>query len=83
MFELNKVFVIDHEIGWKRRRIKEAIYSNINNSINRRNDISEMWLPLLHEQSKQIKHDIEKRRRNKVRQVEEQDGDSGTEEEEK
>ena len=82
IFDLNKAFIIDHETRWKRRRIKEAIYSTVNNSINRRNEINEIWLPLLHDASTHIKHDIEKRRMKSLSKVEQQDGDSGTEEEE-
>ena len=44
-FDLTKAFVIDNETNWKKRRIKESIYSTINNSINRRDDINELWLP--------------------------------------
>jgi hypothetical protein len=82
MFDLNKAFVIDNEIGWKKRRIKEAIYSTINNSINRKDDINTLWLPLLHESSARIKSIIEIKSRSNAPSVEQQDGDSGTAEEE-
>jgi predicted GIY-YIG superfamily endonuclease len=82
MFDLNKAFVIDNEIGWKKRRIKEAIYSTINNSINRKDDINTLWLPLLNESSTRIKSIIEIKSRSNTPSVEQQDGDSGTAEEE-
>ena len=79
---MNKAFVIDNETGWKKRRIKETIYSTINNSINRRDDINVLWLPLLYESTSRIKSIIATKSQLNTPLVEQQDGDNGTEEEE-
>jgi hypothetical protein len=69
-FDLTKAFIIDNDISWKRRRIKESIYSTINNSINRHDNINELWLPLLYETSSKIKKNITMKGRNNISNVE-------------
>ena len=88
MFDPSKAFIIDNEIDRRKRRIKESIYSTINNAINRRDEIDNLWLPLLYERTTTIKNIIEMKRRtanalDSPYKVDEQDGDSGTEEENK
>ena len=57
-FNTASAIILEKEVNWKRRRIKEAIYSMINNSINRRNDIDPLWFPIIHEKSEPIKKKI-------------------------
>ncbi|CAF0966041.1 unnamed protein product [Rotaria sordida] len=42
-FNTNTAFIIDNEIDFKKRRIKESIYSIINDSINRHDQLDERW----------------------------------------
>jgi predicted GIY-YIG superfamily endonuclease len=84
MFNPKRAFVIDQEIDRRKRRIKEATYSTINNSINHRDEIDSAWLPLLHERTTTMKNiiGIKQRTFDRSNRTNEQDGDSGTEEEE-
>jgi hypothetical protein len=83
-FNTSSATIIEKEIDWKKRRLKEAIYSTINNSINRHDDIEELWLPILHENSEPIKKKIQYRQKLSQRKIDDtggQDGNSGTEDE--
>ena len=83
LFDTENAFIIDSEVNRHKRRVKEAIYSNINGSINRRDDIDKMWTPLLCETGQGIKNTIAIRQRTfqEAVSLNLQDGDSGTEEE--
>ena len=81
-FNPNEAFIIEQEVNRKKRRIKEAIHSIVNSSINHHDDIDRLWLPLLYASSTTIKSKTNtKRRINRSREMGVQDGDSGTEEE--
>ncbi|CAF3247150.1 unnamed protein product [Rotaria sp. Silwood2] len=83
-FDTTTAIAIEKETNWKRRRIKEAIYSTLNNSINKHDDIDAMWLPIILKNSKQIKKKIQykqKLRKEEIDDVVRQDGNSGTEDE--
>jgi hypothetical protein len=81
MFDPAKAFVISNEIDWRKRRLKEAIYSNVNQSINRRDDIDKAWMPILFSSRSTINKTIEvKRRTFEYATVRKQDDDSGSEE---
>ncbi|CAF1033027.1 unnamed protein product [Rotaria magnacalcarata] len=75
-FNTQNVYIIDRDTQWKKRRYKEAIYSIINESINRHEEIDSGWLPLLHSK----KQELQKRTKIKTTTVVEQGGDTGTEE---
>ena len=57
-FTPNQATVIDKETDWNRRRIKEAIDSIINDSINRHDDINGIWLPIINRGKERIKNRI-------------------------
>jgi hypothetical protein len=61
MFDTNKCFIIDNEIDWRKRKIKEAIYSIINKSINRHDEIDKQWISILNQSSHSIKDLIKKK----------------------
>jgi hypothetical protein len=61
MFDTEKGFIIDNEINWRKRKIKEAIYSIVNNSINRHDEIEKRWTPVSHQSSTTIKNLINKK----------------------
>lgn len=67
MFDTKKSFIIDNEIDWKKRKIKEAIYSKVNNSINRRDEIDKQWTSVLYQASSTIKDLINKKQQNSTR----------------
>ncbi len=60
MFNTEKAFIIGNEINWKKRRIKEAIYSTINNSINRHDEIDKQWTSVIHNVTPIVKNIINK-----------------------
>jgi hypothetical protein len=60
-FNTSPAIVIDKEVNWRKRRLKEAIHSTVYNSINRHDDIDGMWLPIIHNNSEPIKKKIEYR----------------------
>jgi hypothetical protein len=60
MFDPDKAFVVDNETNYWKRRKKEAIYSTINNSINKYDSIDSGWNNILYkETSRRIKEMIE------------------------
>jgi hypothetical protein len=83
LFDPDKAFIIDNEIDRYKRRIKETVYSIINNSINNRDEINRMWTPLLYDTGQRIRRIIETRGKTfeQTRTSYVQDGDSGTAEE--
>ena len=80
MFNSEKAFIIDKEIDRKKRRIKETIYSIVNHSVNRRDDIDQLWYPLIHKSTTRIKQ-IKQKTSERNNGCKSQDGDSGTDEE--
>ena len=82
MFHPEEAFVIDTDANWFRRRTKEAIYSIVNESINKHNDIDPSWLPVLQKNRQQIKKIIALQRSAKFERSAQQDGNSGRDEEE-
>jgi predicted GIY-YIG superfamily endonuclease len=58
-FNTKQAFMIENEINWKKRRIKETLYSNINQSINKRDDLYRGWIPILHTATSIIRRKIE------------------------
>ena len=61
-FNIKQAFVIEKEINWKVRRIKEAIYSHVNQSINKRDELYKGWIPIMHSATPMIKRSIEQKR---------------------
>ena len=59
MFDPEKTFIIDNDSNYRKRRIKESIYSIVNKSINRHNIIDDSWNNLLHKETIAIKKSIE------------------------
>jgi predicted GIY-YIG superfamily endonuclease len=85
-FNPSKAFAIDNEIDFKKRRIKESIYSIINNSINKRDQLNESWYPILQNGKNKILKKIQMKKVTSqeiinIQQHGGQDGDSGTDEE--
>ena len=56
LFNPSRAFIISNEIDRRKRRIKESIYSTINHSINRRDEIDKLWFPLLYKSTPKIKN---------------------------
>ena len=54
LFHTDQAFVIGHEKNWRKRRVKETIYSQLNQSINKRGELSEAWDPILYKMKQQI-----------------------------
>ena len=50
--------IIDYETDERKRLIKETLYSNIFNSINRHVKVNQSWLPILNKYSDTIKKHI-------------------------
>ena len=46
-FNTSSAIILDRETNWKRRRTKESIYSTLTDSINKHDEIDQMWLPLI------------------------------------
>ena len=59
MFDPTTSFPIDNEINYRKRKIKEAIYSTVNNSINKHDNIDTAWNNILHKETKPIKEYIQ------------------------
>ncbi|CAF5119793.1 unnamed protein product [Rotaria sp. Silwood1] len=82
MFHPEEAFIIDTETNWFKRRTKEAIYSIINESINKHNDIDSAWLHILLKNKEQIKKRIAFKKSQRFKTPTRQDGNSGTDDEE-
>jgi hypothetical protein len=50
----------------RKRKIKEAIYSIVNNSINRHDEIDKQWTTVLYQTSSIIKNLINKKQQNSI-----------------
>ena len=61
MFHPEEAFVIDNDTNWSRRRTKEAIYSVINESINKHKDIDPSWLPLLQKTENKLRKELQQK----------------------
>ena len=59
MFNPELSFITDIDTDYRKRRIKEAIYSIINDSINKYDSIDSAWNNILHRQNVKIKQEIE------------------------
>ena len=59
MFNPELSFIIDIDTDYRKRRIKEAIDSIINDSINKHDSIDSAWNNILHRQKVKIKQEIE------------------------
>ncbi|CAF4373234.1 unnamed protein product [Rotaria sp. Silwood2] len=68
LFNTEKAFIIEKEKSWSRRKVKESIYSLINDSINKHDNLSEAWDPILFKVKQQIQRKIQR----KIRQKEQQ-----------
>ena len=79
-FNTSRAITLEKEIDWRRRKLKEAIYSTVYNSINKRDDIERSWLPIIHKYLELIKKKI-KYKQHLLKQkdgAEGQGGNSGT-----
>ena len=84
-FDPEKGFIIDNEINPRKRKIKETIYSIINESINKHDIIHDGWLHILQHEKTQILRRIETKKQkqhNRFNQTtnRRQDDNSGTDE---
>ncbi|CAM4845408.1 unnamed protein product [Rotaria magnacalcarata] len=59
LFNTEKAIVIEQEKSWNKRKIKESIYSLINESINKHDNLSEAWDPILFKVKQQIQRKIQ------------------------
>ncbi|CAF1340803.1 unnamed protein product [Rotaria sp. Silwood1] len=59
LFNTEQVFIVEQEKSWNKRRIKETIYSLINDSINKHDRLSEAWDPILFKVKQQIHRKIQ------------------------
>jgi uncharacterized FlaG/YvyC family protein len=59
LFNPQSSFIIDNDTDYRRRRIKESIYSEINRSINKHDNIDVAWNNILHKERTTIKQNIE------------------------
>jgi hypothetical protein len=83
MFQPDNAFVVDNETNYWKRRKKEAIYSMINNSINKCDSIDNGWNNILYKETKRIKDRIKFKKQYQslnIPIVEGQDGNTGTDE---
>jgi uncharacterized FlaG/YvyC family protein len=51
-------FIIDNDTDYRKRKIKEAIYSKVNESINKHDNIDIAWNNILHKERTMIKQNI-------------------------
>jgi hypothetical protein len=58
MFDPKEAVIIDNETNYWKRRKKEAIYSMINNSINKCDSIDNGWNNIIYKETKIIKERI-------------------------
>ncbi|CAF3257721.1 unnamed protein product [Rotaria socialis] len=71
MLNPNLSFMIDSDADYRKRRIKEVIYSVINNSINKHDNIDNTWNNILHKESIKIRQHIKfKKKINTLKQTE-------------
>ena len=70
MFNPDSVFVIDSDTNYGKIRIKEAINSTINNSINKHDNIDSAWNNILYKEKTIIKDNIKfKKKLNSLRKT--------------
>jgi hypothetical protein len=62
LFNTEQAFILQQEKNWNKRRIKEAIYSLVNNSINKHDNLIEAWDPILFKTKQQIQRKIQQQR---------------------
>ena len=62
MFDSSNAIILDIETDYRRRKIKEAIYSEVLGSINKRNQFSEAWKGILSKNSDKIRKQVRYRR---------------------
>ncbi len=83
MFQPGKAFIVDNETNYWKRRKKEAIYSMMNNSINKCDSIDNGWNNILYQETKRLKDMIKFRKQHyslHIPTVKGQDGNTGTDE---
>ncbi|CAF1290674.1 unnamed protein product [Didymodactylos carnosus] len=62
LFDTDNAFIVEQEKNWRKRRLKEAIYSKVNKSVNEHDDISSDWNPILYKAEQEIKRKIQSSR---------------------
>jgi uncharacterized protein YifE (UPF0438 family) len=60
LFNNEQAFMAEQEKNWKKRKIKEAIYALVNNSINKHDNLIKAWDPILFKAKQQIQRKIQK-----------------------
>lgn len=87
MFDTSKGVIIDNEIDYRKRKIKETVYSNINQSINKHDKLNDAWDNILAKNTESNKKHIrfkeqfmEVQRSSTTDATRRQDGNSGTDE---
>ena len=85
MFDPSLSYIVNTETNYRKRRIKEAIFSSINNSINQHKVIDAAWNNILYKEQKFIKDMIKFKKNSQLTTTawsnDGQDGNSGTDEE--
>jgi hypothetical protein len=61
LFDVDEAFIIEEEKDYWKRRIKETIYSKINQSINKHDIINEAWTPVINKAKQYIERKIQSR----------------------
>ena len=59
LFNTDNAIIVEQEKNWCKRKVKESIYSSINEAVNKRDTISEAWDPILYKAKQQIKRKIQ------------------------
>ena len=80
MFNPNMAFIIENEANYRKKKIKETVYSTINNSVNKHDNTDSAWNNVLCKESIKTKQFIQFKEtiHREKRQSKGQDGNSGT-----
>jgi hypothetical protein len=62
LFNTEQAFIVEQEKNWNKRRVKEAVYSLVNNSINKHDNLIEAWDPILFKTKQQIQRKIQQQK---------------------
>ena len=63
-FKTASAIIVEKETNWRRRRIKEAIYSTLTltDSINKHDEIDQMWLTIISNNAQPTKNKLKQKR---------------------
>jgi hypothetical protein len=66
LFNTDHAIIVEQEKNWAKRKIKESIYSSINEAVNKCITLSEAWDPILYKAKQQIKRKIQLQRQKQL-----------------